>query len=81
MFYHLDFGVPQGSIIGLKTVTMYFQSAANIIRKYSIQFYIFADYIQLCAFFCSKIPGDSACVMFKLKFVEEIHQWMKNNKL
>ncbi len=38
--YHLDYGVPQGSIIGLMAFTMYSQPVANIIRKYDIQFHI-----------------------------------------
>ncbi len=80
--YHLDYGVPQGSIIGPRAFTMYSQPVANIIRKYDIQFHIYADDTQLYACFDPKIPGDSACAMFKLiKCVEEIHQWMNDNKL
>ena len=80
--YNLDYGVPQGSIIGPKAFTMYSQPVAAIIRKYGIQFHIYADDIQLYASFDPKIPGDSACAMFKLmKCVEEIHQWMNDNKL
>ena len=39
----LQYGVPQGSIIGPKAFTMYAQPVADIIRKHGIQFNIYTD--------------------------------------
>jgi hypothetical protein len=78
----LQYGVPQGSIIGPKAFTMYAQPVADIIRKHGIQFHIYADDIQLYITFNPKIPGDSACAIFKLiSCTTEISRWMSHNKL
>jgi hypothetical protein len=80
--HYLKFGVPQGSIIGPRAFTMYSQPVANIIRQYGIEFHIYADDVQLYLSFNPKIPGDSACAIFKLtSCVKEIHLWMSHNKL
>ena len=43
----LQFGVPQGSIIGPKAITMYSQPVAEIIRRHGVQYHIYADDTQL----------------------------------
>ena len=78
----LQFGVPQGSIIGPKAFTMYSQPVAEIIRQHGVQFHIYADDIHLYVTFNPKIPGDSACAIFKLSScVINISHWMSCNKL
>ena len=62
----LQFGVPQGSIIGPKAFTMHSQPVVEIIRRHSVQYHIYADDTQLYVPFNPKIPGDAACATFKL---------------
>ncbi|XP_072043250.1 uncharacterized protein [Amphiura filiformis] len=78
----LECGVPQGSIIGPRVFTKYSQYIANIIRRHGLHFHIYADDVQIYMFFNPKIPGDSACAIFKLSMcVEEVRDWMLFNFL
>ena len=43
----LDYGVPQGSIIGPRALTKYAQHVATIIRQHGFMFHIYADDIQV----------------------------------
>jgi hypothetical protein len=80
--YNLHCGVPQGSIIGPRGFTKYYQYIGTIIRRHSLHFHIYADDVQVYVFFNPKIPGDAACAIFKLQScVEELSQWMLTNML
>ena len=80
--FTLDYGVPQGSIIGPRTFTRYAQHVATIIRQHGFMFHIYADDIQVYLTFDPKLPGEAACVIFKLsRCVAEIRNWMTRNKL
>ena len=80
--FNLQFGVPQGSIMGPKTFTMYSQPIATIVRRHDIKYHIYADDIQVYAIFDPSIPGEAAVALFKFyACVNEIHHWMTQNKL
>ena len=49
--YDHNCGVPQGSIIGPRGLTMYVQHVANIIRRYELHDHIYADDVQKYMFF------------------------------
>ena len=78
----LNYGIPQGSIIGPKAFAMYAQSVTTIICHHGLRYHIYADDIQLCYFFDSIILGDAAIAIFKLSMCAiEIRTWMTRNKL
>ena len=78
----LDYGVPQGSIIGSRAFTKYAQHVATVIRQHGFMFHIYADDIQAYHTFDPKLPGEAACVILKLsRCVAEIRNWMTKNKL
>jgi len=78
----LNYGVPQGSIIGPRAFTKYSQCVTTIIHRYGLRYHIYADDIQLYSIFDPKIPGDAAVAIFKLSCcVEDIRSWMNQNKL
>ena len=60
----LNYGVPQGSIIGPKAFTMYAQSVTAIIRHHRLRFHTYADDIQLYYVFDPSIPGEAAVDIF-----------------
>jgi hypothetical protein len=80
--FNLQYGVPQGSIMGPRIFTMYSQPIAAIIRRHNIKYHIYADDIQLYYIFDPSIPGEAAVSLFKLSAcVNDIYQWMSHNKL
>ena len=80
--FPLEFGVPQGSIIGPKAFIMYSQPVAQIIRFHGIKFHIYADDIQLYITFNPQIPGEAAVATYRLtSCVADIRRWMTENKL
>ena len=78
---NLEFGVPQGSVIGPQLFTLYIHSIGDIIRQHSISYHIYADDVQLYISFNPNIPGDAACALFRLSnCVSDLHAWLINNK-
>lgn len=80
--FTLDFGVPQGSIIGPRAFTKYAQYVATIIRSHGFMYHIYADDVQGYHIFNPKIAGDSVTAIFRLSnCIAEIRHWMTKNKL
>ncbi|XP_072023001.1 uncharacterized protein [Amphiura filiformis] len=61
---------------------MYTYPMGAIIRRYNINYHLYADDVQLYIEFDPKIPGDAAVAAFKLQAcIAELKIWMSTNKL
>ena len=75
----LKYGLPQGSVIGPLGFVFYTHIVGDILRQHHLNYYIYADDIQIYTVVDPTVPGDSACALFKLtRCVHDIKQWMIN---
>ena len=78
----LNFGVPQGSVLGPILFTVYTTPLGSIVRKYGLSYHMYADDTQL---YISFRPSDVTSTNSVIKSIEscylEIKDWMKNNLL
>ena len=78
----IDFGVPQGSVLGPLLYTLYTSPLADIARKHNIKFHFYADDSQLYVIFKTLSPIEllerEAAL---LACVAEMDLWMVCNKL
>ena len=62
--------------------TLYSYVIGQIIGQHAVLFHIYADYNVQFLTFNLTIPGDAACVLFKLsRSIKNLQIWMTNNKL
>ena len=78
----LEYGVPQGSVLGPKKYTMYSKPLGAIIRRYGLCYPFYADDTQL---YISFKPKDGAAQTESLELIEkcltDIERWMRVNML
>lgn len=78
----LEFGVPQGSVLGPKMYIMYTKTLGQLISKHSLDYHMYADDTQLYLTFKKK---DIVCQENAIKrlevCLEDIMIWMKANQL
>ena len=78
----LNFGLPQGSILGPRGYTMYTHPVGDILRRNNVSFHIYADDTQVYVVFDPRIDGECERALNKLQIcVRQIKSWMSQNKL
>ncbi len=79
----LDFGVPQGSVIGPQLFTMYTSPIANIIKQHEdVQHHSYADDVQLFIAVDPRSPDSFEAGLSSLsKCITDLQSWMAHNML
>jgi hypothetical protein len=80
--HHMDYGLPQGSIVGPGSFKTYIIPVGRIISKHNIYYHMYADDIQL---FMNFNPSDPSSIQSSLTMlsncITDIKLWMTNNML
>ena len=80
--HSLDFGVPQGSVLGPLDFIFYTSPVGNIIRKHKLSFHVYADDTQMYISFNPRVPEACQNALSKLELcITELSNWMTVNKL
>ena len=78
----MEYGFPQGSILGPLGYCAYTHPLGSILRSNDVKYHIYADDTQILVSFDPRIEGACAEALNKLQScVEQIKQWMLINKL
>ena len=78
----LNFGLPQGSILGPRGYTMYTHPVGEILRRNNVDFHTYADDTQIYVVFDPRNDAECELALNRLKTcVHEIKTWMTKNML
>ncbi len=74
----VQYGVPQGSVLGPLLLTLYMLPLGNIIRKHGVSFHCYADDTQL---YIASRPGETHQIEKVIECIVNIKKWMTSNFL
>lgn len=78
----LEFGVPQGSVLGPKLYTMYTKPMGAIIKSHNLDYHFYADDTQIYVSFNPLNVSATRSVIENIECcISDINLWMTSNKL